>query len=291
MARSLLLLCLVALSPLAMADDETAPSGDPPPSSDDPLGLDAIMGSIDLGGGSGTGNATAAATLNYDGSIDQSANEYAKGKPVTITHSAGSISVRCQDRPGMSARITYNLRGTAEGPMEQMGKGIGISVVGGASGGSVKTRVPSKPAAVKESDISLVVNLPQEAAITVVGGAGFVQVMNCKGSVKASNKSGGIVINGTYTNVNLNAASGDVNAQISDESKLVGSNSANAAGGNVSLTLPMSYGGKFSAKGKSVSVFQTVVGTNTGTLVQGTISTGNAALNISAGQEVKVTPP
>ena len=68
-------------------------------------------------------------------------------------------------------------------------------------------------------------------------------------------------------------------------------NTVGAPGGNAVLRLPLSYGGKFAAKGSAVSVFHTVMGTNTPSAISGTIGTGTASVSISARDNVEVTAP
>jgi hypothetical protein len=257
-------------------------------SAEDPLGLGDIMKEVGAAMSSGSGSA-GGNEMTYEGGFDQMAPQYVAGKPVTITHTGGNVKVRCADRAGLTARLSYSIRGTNTAAMESMGKGMGLAATGGASGGSVKSRVPSRPAGVKSADVELTINLPPEAQVTVVGGAGWVQVMGCKGTVKSSNSAGGAVISGTYSSVNVSSGQGDVSVELSDDSKLVGNNTISASGGAISLRLPITYAGKFTAKGTNVSVAHTVMGTNEATVVAGTINAGPASLTLNAPKgEVKV---
>ena len=239
---------------------------------------------IDLGGEGGA----PAETSTYEGSQSQSAPDFVSGKPLAISHN-GPVRVRCADREGVTARLSYSIVGTNEAAMEAMGKGIGLSASGGPGGGAVKTRVPAKTTGVKTADIELTVNVPPAAAINVTGGLGAVDVSGCKGSVKVTNKGSDVMVQGTYTNVNVSSG-GAVSVRLDNDSTLTGTNVINA-GGNIDLTLPLAYAGKFSAKGANVSVFHTVMGTNTGTLVQGTISSGPASLSLATKGDVKVVAP
>lgn len=275
-------LAILALftSPLASAQEE---GGESTGGSD--LGIEDIMKDIDLGPEGGSGEVT------YEGRLSSTAPSYGTGKPVSITHTGGTIAVRCMDQPGITARLGYTVYGTKKEAMESYGKSIGLSSWGDANGGGVKTRIPTKPSGISRVDIPLTVNLPLEAQITIVGGAGWVQVIDCKGTVKSTNNDGGAYVSGTYRTFNVSAGKGDVKVELTDQSTVAGTNSVNAPGGSAVLRLPMTFAGKFTGKGSKVSVFHTVMGTNTDTLVQGTVGTGTAALTVSARDNVEVTAP
>ena len=277
MRRTLAALALVLSLPV-LAQDEPAEESSG-------LDMDALMKDINLGAEG------AAAEVSYEGRLSSAAPGYAKGKPVAITHTGGTIAIRCMDTEGITARLGYTIYGTNKTNMENFGKGIGLSSWGDANGGGVKTRVPSKGSGVSRADIPLTVNLPQDAKITVTGGAGWVQIIDCNGTVKSTNGDGGAYVSGTYTNVVVSASKGDVKVELTDASALTGTNSVSAAGGNAVLRLPLSYGGKFTAKGTNVSVFHTVMGTNSASLVQGTIGAGTASVTVSAKDNVEVTAP
>lgn len=283
--RALLLALLFALPALAQeAGEEGSEEGS---TSGSDIDVDALMKSIDLGPAGGGGN-----EVTYEGRLSSSAPNFALGKPVTITHSGGTISINCMDAPGITARLGYTIYGTNQPNMEKYGKGIGLSSFGDSNGGNVKTRIPAKLAGINRADIPLTVNLPLEAKVTVVGGAGWVQIIDCKGTVKSSNGDGGAYVSGTYSNVNVSATRGDVKVELTDASTLTGVNAINAPGGNAVLRLPLSYAGKFAAKGESVSVFHTVMGgVNSSNAVTGTIGTGTASVSVSAKGSVEVTAP
>jgi hypothetical protein len=273
MRRALPALCLLLLVPTgALAQEEGGI-------------MDIPDLQIDLGG---DGSKSAAPSSTYEGSLSQSAPDFASGKPLAISHN-GPVRVRCADRQGVTARLTYVLTGTNEGAMESMGKGVGLSASGGPGGGAVKSRVPTRPAGVTQADIELTVNVPPAAVLNITGGAGSVDVSGCKGAVKVTNKTGDVMVQGTYTGVSVTTG-GAVSVRLDNDSALAGSNVINA-GGTIDMTLPLAYAGKFSAKGANVSVFHTVMGTNTGTLVQGTISSGPASLSLATKGDVKVVAP
>jgi hypothetical protein len=175
--------------------------------------------------------------------------------------------------------------------MERFGKAIGLSAYGAASGSNVKTRMPAKSAGITRWEVPLTINLPPQANVTVVGGAGYVQVDDCQGTVKVSNSKGGVVISGKHSSVNVTSGGGDVKIHLDPESTLKGASTISSKGA-ISLELPTTYDGKFSAKGSQVRVFHTVNGPHSDTLVQGTVGSGTtASLNLSAAGNVDVTAP
>jgi len=283
----LALLALLAL-PLAYAQDEGSSGGagsSEPSGSGGDLNIDDLMKDINLG------PEGAANEVTYEGRLSSSAPGYVAGKNVTIAHAGGTIAIRCMDSPGITARLGYTIFGTNKTNMESYGKAIGLSTGGDANGGWVRTRVPAKSSGVSRADIPLTVNLPLEAKITVTGGAGWVQIVDCKGTVKSTNGDGGAYVSGTYSNVNVSASRGDVKVELTDQAQLGGVNAISAPGGAAVLRLPLSYMGKLMAKGSEVSVAHTVMGTNTPNLVQGTVGTGTASVSVSARDKVEITAP
>ena len=275
MPRFILVTALLGLSAAALAQDDP---GD--------LSIEDIMAEINLGSGPGAGT-----ELSYEGMLSESAPEYAPGTTVTIAHAGGNITVRCMDQEGMTARLAYTVYGTREPPMEAFGKGIGLSAWGKTTGGGVKTRIPYPQSGVNRADIGLTVNLPRKANVVVQGGKGWVQIQDCEGTVRSSNGEGGAYVSGKLSTFDVSATKGDVKVVLDDASEVAGSNRVNAPGGSVELHLPMGYAGRFTARGDEVSVFHTVMGTNSANLVEGTISTGNASLTIVASGAVKVKAP
>jgi hypothetical protein len=248
------------------------------------------MKSMDLGPAA-VGEGDYVNEISYEGHLSQAAEKYKPGTPVTISHTGGSVTVRCQEQTGLSARLSYTIYGTNGPNMERFGKAIGLSAYGAASSSSVKTRIPAKSSGITRFEIPLTVNLPPHANVIVVGGSGYVQVDDCEGTVKVSNSKGGVVIDGKHPTVNVTSGGGDVKVHLDAESVLKGTSSISSKG-NLDLQLPTTYDGKFTAKGSQVRVFHTVTGTRTDTLVQGTVGSGTAAtLNLSAAGNVDVTAP
>ncbi len=293
--RTALGLCLLALSALtgmALAQDEGEPKGDEPEDEPSPgdVDVEALMNSMDLGP-KAVGEGDYVNEISYEGHLSQSAEKYKAGTPITISHTGGPVTVRCQEQTGVSARLSYTIYGTNGPNMERFGKAIGLSAYGAAASSTVKTRMPAKSAGVTRWEVPLTVNLPPHANVTVVGGAGYVQVDDCEGSVKVSNSKGGVIINGKHPTVNVTSGGGDVKVHLDPESTLKGTSSISSKGA-IDLALPTTYDGKFSAKGSKVRVFHTVNGTRSDTLVQGTVGSGTAAsLNLSAAGNVDVTAP
>jgi hypothetical protein len=229
--------------------------------------------------------------VTYTGAENQSAPDFAEGASVTITHSGGTISVRCLDRKGISARLNYTLEGTNRNALSAFGKGLGLRAWGGATNGGVQTRIPGASSSIKSKDLPLVVSLPSRARVRINGGSGWVQVTGCEGTVAAANRSGDIAVDGNYSNISITAARGDVDVSLTEDATLSGTNRIQAPGGTVKLALPMSYGGRIYARSAQVDVRHMVDGTESPTQVQGKIGDGNASLSITAKTEIKVTTP
>ncbi len=232
--------------------------------------------------------------LSYDGSLSETASSYTVGKPVSISHSGGNVTVNCIGSDKLSARLPFSITGSAEGPMETAGKGIGVRASGdGKGGGVVATRMPSKPSGVASIDAPLTVNVPAGASSVSVSqnGAGWVSVRNCSGILKISAGSGGVFASGAYTSATIAAAGGDVKFTADSGSVLTGNSSFSAAGGNVILQLTSAQGGKLSAKGALVTTAMSVSGTNEANLVAGTFGIGGPTVNVSAKLNVEITAP
>lgn len=222
--------------------------------------------------------------ITYEGSLSQSAAGYVQGKPVTISHSGGNISVRCMDTPGMSARLPYTIYGTSEGPMQSMGNGIGLSAYGDSKGGSVKTRVPSKPSGVSRAEMPLTVNIPAPTtSLTVTQtGSGWVQVIDCDGAVKVTAGSGGAYVSGKLTSAVVTATGGDVKVVQNEDAVFSGTTSITASNGNATVQFASAQGGKLTASATEITSSVTVVGTNSSSLIQGDLGVAGPNITISA---------
>jgi hypothetical protein len=238
---------------------------------------------IDLGPGDQGG-------LTYEGGLSGAAAAYAPGKPLSVSHSNGNVAVRCMDTDKLSARLQYTVYGNTEGPMESFGKGIGLQVSGDSKGGAVRTRVPQKTSGVTGAQVDLTVNVPKGTTSLVVTqtGRGWVQVLDCSGNVTVSAGAGGAYVSGAVTGGKVSASGGDVKVVTDKDTVLKGALSVAAPGGNVTLSLPPAQGGKINASGGEVVVQQTVMGTNTGTVVSGDLGIAGPQITVSAKNRIEV---
>jgi len=230
--------------------------------------------------------------LTYEGGNSATAANYVRGKPVSITHSSGNLSVRCMDTDKLSARLAYIVYGTSEGPMESMGKGIGLAVWGDSTGGGAKTKVPSKPSGVSKADVTLTVNVPMgTTAVSITEtGPGWVQVIDCDGNVKVTAGAGGAYVSGQLTGATVTAIGGDVKVVQNGDSVFKNTTTISAPAGNVEVQLAPAQGGKLTAKAAEVTVSQTVMGTNTSDLVQGDLGVAGPAITVTGKGTAKVIP-
>jgi len=231
--------------------------------------------------------------ISYNGAYSSDAPNYAKGKPVSIVHGGGNISIRCMDVDGISARISYNIYGTDQGIMQRFGDGILMAVSGDANGGSVKTKIPSKPAGVNSSEIALTINIPKgPGGVSVTQtGSGWVEIMNCAGTLKVTSGSGGMYASGNYTSLNVTAPGKDIKIEQDPSGLLTGTSLLSAPQGSIALTLPNTQGGTMNAKANEVSVAHLVMGTNMPSVVQGAMGTKGPTLTLTAKERVEVKFP
>lgn len=228
--------------------------------------------------------------LTYEGGNSATAANYVRGKPVTITHSSGNLSVRCMDTDKLSARLAYIVYGTSEGPMETMGKGIGLAVWGDATGGGAKTKVPSKPSGVSKAEVTLTVNVPMGTTAVTISetGPGWVQVVDCDGNVKVTAGAGGAYVSGQLTGATVTATGGDVKVVQNGDAVFKNTTAVSAPAGNVELQLAPAQGGKITVKATEVTVSQTVMGTNTSDLVQGDLGVAGPTITVTGKGTAKV---
>lgn len=226
----------------------------------------------------------------YEGGNSGTAPNYAKGKPVSITHSSGNLAVRCMDTEQMSARLQYVVTGTNQSAMETAGKGVGLAVYGDANGGRVSTRAPSRSTGVSSVDVTLTVSIPRAVmSLTVTEtGPGWVQVQDCDGTVKVTAGAGGAFASGALKGATVTATGGDVKVVVNSDAVLSATTSVSAPSGNATLLLGTAQGGKLTAKGAEVSVGQTVMGTNTATLVSGDLGLAGPTISVSAKSRAEV---
>ncbi len=228
--------------------------------------------------------------ITYEGGNSATAANYVRGKPVTITHASGNLTVRCMDTDKLSARLQYTVFGSSEGPMQTMGNGIGLAVWGDSTSGGAKTRIPSKPSGVRQADVTLTVNVPKGASAVTVSetGPGWVQVTDCDGIVKITAGAGGAYASGHFTAATVTATGGDVKVVQLDDAVFKSTTTVSAPGGNATVEFAPAQGGKLTVKGAEVAVNQTIMGTNTDTLIQGDLGVAGPAITVSAKGKAEV---
>jgi hypothetical protein len=238
------------------------------------------------------GDDLSGAEISYEGGYSATAANYVKGKPVSVSHTGGNVSVRCLETDKLSARLQYVVYGSQEGPMESMGKGIAMSVTGDSTAGRVSVRVPSKPSGVAKAEVTLTVNVPRPTTAVTVSqtGGGWVQVIDCDGNVKVTAGGGGAFASGHLTGATVTAAGGDVKVVQNDDAVFKLPATVTAPGGNATLLIASAQGGKLLVKGTEVAVAQTVMGTNASDIVQGDLGLAGPQITVTAKAKAQVSP-
>jgi hypothetical protein len=249
--------------------------------------LDIDIGDIDLGEDTKGGEQS----MSYEGQVGQDADNYKPGTPVYITHTKGNISVRCTDSEGIQARINFTVEGTKESAMQSLGDRIGIRTYASNAQGKVSTSVPGKYAGIDAIYAPLTVNLPREARVNVTGGEGWVQIVGCTGTVKATTRGGGIYVDGVLSSFDLSTNKGDIEIELDASAEITATSRATATDGGVILRMPITQKGNLNARGSEVTVDHLVNGTNTPTHVQGTLSDSGPSITLSAKNKVEITTP
>ncbi len=249
--------------------------------------LDIDVGDIDLGDDSKGGEQS----MSYDGQVGQDADNYKPGTPVYITHTKGNVSVRCTDSDGIQARVNFTVEGTKQDAMSRLGDSIGIRTYASNSQGKVSTSVPGKWSGIDAVHAPLTVNLPREARVNVTASKGWVQVVGCTGTVKATTREGGIYVDGILSSFDLSTSTGDIEIELDEAAELTSSSRASATGGEIKLTMPLTQKGNLNARGAEVTVDHLVNGTNTPTHVQGTLSDSGPSISLSAKTKVTIKTP
>lgn len=248
--------------------------------------LDIDLGEIDLGEGK-----SLATESTYEGQALHSAPNYVAGTPVTISHSGGTVSVRCTDAKGLAARIQFKVDGTDQAAMKKLGDSIGIKTYASSANATVGTKVPGKTSGVTRVRADLVVTLPPQAQVIVNGATDWVQVLGCTGSVKASTKANGVFASGTYKSFDISSGTGNAEVELSDASVLTATSKASAPNGDVTLRVPLTQAMTLNASAETVTVAHLVNGTNLPNKVQGKVNGGGVAVTLTAKGKVDVTAP
>lgn len=230
--------------------------------------------------------------MSYEGALSGTAAAYVRSKPVSISHAGGNLSVRCMDTEKLSARVQYVIYGTQEGPMESMGKGVGLAVTGDSAGGRVSLRLPSKPSGVAKAEVTMTVNIPAPTTALTISqtGPGWVQVIDCDGTVKVTAGAGGAYVSGKLAGATVTATGGDVKVVQNEDAVFKATTTVSAPAGAATLLIANAQGGKLTAKGAEVAVSQTVIGTNASDLVQGDLGLAGPAITVTAKGRVEVSP-
>ncbi len=249
--------------------------------------LDIDVGDIDLGEDTKGGEQS----MTYEGQVGQDAANYKAGTPVYITHTKGTISVRCTDSEGITARINFAIEGTKQDAMQRYGDTIGLKTYASNSQGKVSSYVPGKWSGIDDVAVPLVITLPREAKVHVTGGAGWIQVVGCTGTVKATTRQGGIYVDGILSSFDLSAGDGDIEIELDDAAELTSTSRATATKGAVTLRMPLTQKGTLNARGSEVAVDHLVSGTNTPNHVAGSLADSGPTITITAGTKVTITPP
>ncbi|MBN1335832.1 MAG: hypothetical protein JXB39_07705 [Deltaproteobacteria bacterium] len=230
-------------------------------------------------------------SLSYEGQVQHNAPHYKPGTLVTITHARGNVSVRCTESEGLQARIQYVVYGSSEDSMKRVGDSIGLKTYASTSNASVKSTLPGLRSGVERVDTPLVVSLPREASVNVTASDGWVQVLGCTGTVKATARKGAIFASGTYRSFDATSSSGNVEIELSGDSVLTSNSRASASAGDIVLRMPMTQKGQLTATGSDVRVAHVVSGVNSPTRVQGTLLDKGPSITLSAKGKVEVTAP
>lgn len=267
------ILALLALSPVHADDDD--------------LGL-LDLDDIDLG--DGPSSFDAAQSQTYSGSLNERRSGLAPGKPVTITHYGGPISVRCTDGDTLSARIDYVVEGTNTTNMERYGKGVRLSVWGDGNSGGAKTVTPSKGSGISSVSVPLVISAPKSVQLTVNAGSHWVEVLKCDGTVSVANKKGDVFVEGDLSRFTISAPGGSGTVKLTSTSQITATSKI-TAGAEVTLEMPLDVNVKLSARGPELHIDHVVVGSESPTSVSGTIGTGGPSVTLSGQGKVSVTVP
>ena len=239
--------------------------------------LDIDLGDFDLDGGGDDEE-----SLTYEGSSSDSAPGYVAGKPVSITHYGGNISVDCTDNTGISARVEYVIEGTKRANMERLGNGIGLRAWGSSSSGGVSTRVPSTTSGIDSVEVALTVTLPKNVQAKITGRKGWIAARNCNGVVRATTSTGAIFVSGDLTRFEVTSTKGDVEIELSEGAKLTSTSKASASAGKIALEMPLDQSLRLDARGESVTISHIIEGNVGEKRVTGTIGGGGPSLTLYA---------
>jgi hypothetical protein len=229
--------------------------------------------------------------MTYKGGFSQRSSAIAADAAVSVANPTGTTVVRCTDTEYLETRLNYEVEGSAEGPMKTYGDSIRLSVSGAGASGSVRAVIGSRPSAVKNVKVEMIVNAPKRARLTVTS-SDWVQVLGCDGYVNATAGRNGAYVDGNLTGFAVTATQGDVKVVVTNPKPISVASSAKAPKGSVSVVMPLSQNLKFDARAPTVNVAHTVMGTVTGAQATGTVGSGGPPMTLTASGAVDVqTPP
>jgi len=276
----------LAAAPIAAQDDE---DGRPSLGGEEPERGGLLDIDIDIGDLAATKGDQQ--SLSYEGQVQHNAPHYKPGTPVTITHARGNVSVRCTDSTGLQARIQYAVYGNSEDTMKRVGDSVGLKTYASTQNATVTSNLPALRPGVDRVDTPLVVNLPRDARVIVTASDGWIQVMGCSGTVKATARKGRVFAAGTYASFDATSSTGNVEIELSNESVITAASRASAPAGDVVLRMPLTQKGTLTATASDVRVAHMVSGVNSPTRVQGTLVDKGPTITLSAKGKVEVTAP
>lgn len=269
--RAFLLLLLVAFP--ASAED-----------AEDPFSIS--LDDIDLGGP----KAATADNLSYEGGYSQrSSGQVRPDAAITVSSSVGTVTVRCTDTQFVEARVNYKIEGTEEAPMESYGNSIKVAAWGEVGSGGVKLVAGSRPFAVKDAKIELIVNAPKDSKLKVTASGDWVQVTGCNGSVTASAAKNGAYVDGSFKSFSVSAGTGDV--KVVTDAEVTGNSGLTATKGNATLVMPLAQNVKLDVKGAAVNVAHNVMGSVTSVSAAGTVGAGGPTVTVRASGDAVVKTP
>jgi hypothetical protein len=228
--------------------------------------------------------------MTYNGGFSQRSSKVNSNATVSVSNPTGSTVVRCTDTEYLEARLNYTVDGTAEGPMKTYGDSIKLAVGGSGTWGNVRSIIGSRPSAVKRVKVDMIVNAPKQSKITI-SSSDSLQVIGCDGYVNATAAKNGVYVDGNLPGFNVSATQGDVKVVVTNPKPIAIASAAKAPKGNVTVVMPLSQNLKMDARGSTVNVAHTVMGTVNATQATGTIGAGGPLMTVTAAGTVDVKMP
>lgn len=246
---------------------------------------DDDLSDFDIGGPTGGSDVT------YNGTFSSPPGaKVATNASISVSIPVGTAAVYCTDTEQIDARVLYDLAGPDGPALKAYGDSLRASATGGSSG-SVRISSGTRPSSMKSANITVSINVPKSAKLTINATGGALKVVGCAGSVTATVSKQGAYVSGPLKAFNVTVADGDATVEMDEDAKIAGNSAISAAKGNVSLIMPLIEDLKFDARGASVNVQHAVVGSVGSTQVTGTLGTPGPTLTIKASGDVTVKTP